>query len=223
MEKIFGDKDRGPWIITFTGKHFHYKSPRVEDIDPMDIAISLSRECRYAGHSISFYSVAQHSVLVSEKMESSFFYSGGPDIYFYPNPSQVAHIPVEEGMVDRTLAAIGMLGLLHDASEAYMRDLPSPLKSLLSEYKAIEAEVSCVIFDKWDLNTLRSRSHVDAMIHKTDKRVFATEVRDLIKHKEVWEEGWEPYTDIKIDPAPPDTACVLFLARFHELLKRIEG
>lgn len=54
------------WIITYTGKRFWPLDPRIEDICIEDIAHSLSNLCRFNGHCISFYSVAEHSVLVSE-------------------------------------------------------------------------------------------------------------------------------------------------------------
>ena len=42
-------------------------------------------------------------------------------------------------------------GLLHDASEAYLADLPRPVKAGLPEYKAIEARVERVIAEKLGL------------------------------------------------------------------------
>lgn len=59
--------DRGGWIQTYTGKRFHYEDPRPQDIDILDIAHALSMLCRYAGHTSRFYSVAEHSVLVSRQ------------------------------------------------------------------------------------------------------------------------------------------------------------
>jgi 5'-deoxynucleotidase YfbR-like HD superfamily hydrolase len=54
------------WIQTFTGRQFWPLDPRPEDIELLDIAHALANKCRYTGHTRSFYSVAQHSVLVSE-------------------------------------------------------------------------------------------------------------------------------------------------------------
>src|SRR5271165_4859950 len=54
------------WIQTYTGKKFFPMDPKPEDICIEDIAHSLSMICRFTGHSREFYSVAQHSVYVSE-------------------------------------------------------------------------------------------------------------------------------------------------------------
>lgn len=54
------------WIQTYTNKHFYPFDPNPDDICIEDIAHSLSLQCRFTGHSKVFYSVAQHSVLVSE-------------------------------------------------------------------------------------------------------------------------------------------------------------
>lgn len=57
------DKD---WIQTFTGRHFYPFNPKAEDIDILDIAHALSLQCRFTGHVQKFYSVGQHSLLVSD-------------------------------------------------------------------------------------------------------------------------------------------------------------
>jgi hypothetical protein len=54
-----------PWIQTYTGKKFDFLNPDVDSVCIEDITHSLSNICRYTGHVKSFYSVAQHSVLVS--------------------------------------------------------------------------------------------------------------------------------------------------------------
>ena len=54
------------WIQTFTGKRFDFEEISPERIDIVDIAHGLSLNCRFNGHCARFYSVAQHSVLVSE-------------------------------------------------------------------------------------------------------------------------------------------------------------
>ena len=54
------------FIITFTKQKFYPLNPRMVGVDWIDIAHALSNICRFTGHCSKFYSVAQHSVLVSE-------------------------------------------------------------------------------------------------------------------------------------------------------------
>jgi hypothetical protein len=56
---------RGDWIQTYTGKAFYPLDPRPEDVDIVDIAHALGNLCRFNGHCLRFYSVAEHSVLLS--------------------------------------------------------------------------------------------------------------------------------------------------------------
>ena len=54
------------WVETYTGLKFHLADPKKNEIIIEDIAHALSLLCRYTGHCNQFYSVAQHSVYVSE-------------------------------------------------------------------------------------------------------------------------------------------------------------
>lgn len=54
------------WMETYTGKKFHILKPKLQDIDIKDIAHSLALQCRFGGHCKVFYSVAEHSVRVSD-------------------------------------------------------------------------------------------------------------------------------------------------------------
>ncbi len=56
---------KGDWFAIYSGRRFWPLDPRAEDIDPVDIAHSLSMINRFNGHSKRAYCVGQHSCLVS--------------------------------------------------------------------------------------------------------------------------------------------------------------
>jgi hypothetical protein len=62
---------KGGYKITFTGKKFDVNSPSPEQVDPIDIAHALSNLCRFGGHCSQYYSVAEHSVHVSNLFSGS--------------------------------------------------------------------------------------------------------------------------------------------------------
>lgn len=111
------------WMQTFTGKRFFPVSPHPEDFDILDIAHSLSLQCRFNGHCLCFYSVAEHCVRCAEYLE------------------------VKTGSF-----MLAFWGLLHDAAEAYLGDIVRPLKLHLPEYEKIEENVAkTLIVDKFKL------------------------------------------------------------------------
>lgn len=57
---------KGDWMQTYTGRKFWPLDPRAEEVYIEDIAHSLALSCRFNGHCKLFYSIAQHSVLVSQ-------------------------------------------------------------------------------------------------------------------------------------------------------------
>ncbi len=133
---------RGNWIATYSGKRFYPLDARPEDIDVNDIIHALSNLSRFGGHTINFYSVAQHSVLVS------------------------LMCPEEDAL----------WGLLHDASEAYLIDVPSPLKKCpeFVFYRQAEKKLMDVICGVFKLPSDEPPS-----VKLVDKRILATEARDL--------------------------------------------
>lgn len=60
------------WMMTYTGIIYWPFIPRPQDVDIRDIAHGLSNLCRYGGQCKSFYSVAEHSWLMSYMVPAEF-------------------------------------------------------------------------------------------------------------------------------------------------------
>ena len=60
-----------PYFWTYAGKCVHPLDPHPDEIDIEDIAHALAHVCRFLGHTDRFYSVAQHSVLVSQQVPAA--------------------------------------------------------------------------------------------------------------------------------------------------------
>lgn len=69
-------KNQHEWMATFTGRAFYPLAPRIEDINIIDIGHALSMACRYGGHVSRFYSVAEHSVLISRAVPAPYALHG---------------------------------------------------------------------------------------------------------------------------------------------------
>lgn len=63
---------QGDWMQVHTGRQFWPMDPRADEVDIVDIAHALAMSCRYGGHCEKFYSVAEHSVLISRHLAPEF-------------------------------------------------------------------------------------------------------------------------------------------------------
>ena len=108
------------YITTYTGKHFDPMKPESDKIDIRDIAHALSLTCRGNGHVKTFFSVAQHCINCAMEAEA-------------------------RELSSRVIRAC----LLHDAGEAYMSDVPRPIKPFMPEYLRIEEQLLEVVYTKF--------------------------------------------------------------------------
>ncbi|KAB1440348.1 hypothetical protein [Pseudodesulfovibrio senegalensis] len=67
-------------------------------------------------------------------------------------------------------------GLLHDATEAYLGDVVSPLKAMLPEYRRIEGQVMRAICNRFQITFPRPQ-----IIKKADQAVMAAEMQQVVK------------------------------------------
>lgn len=104
------------WMETYTGRKFWPANPRAQDITIFDIAHALSLKCRYNGHSKSFYSVAEHSVILA--------------MY-----ARIRGLPV----------ATQLELLMHDGAEAYLPDVPRPIKHFFPDLIQMEHRLDDMI------------------------------------------------------------------------------
>lgn len=106
-------------------------------------------------------------------------------------------------------------GLLHDASEAYLVDLPRPLKHSgeFNAYKVFEARMQAAICKRFGLPEVEPIS-----VKNADKLLLYTEARDLMGplHAD-WQNEVDPLP-FKIDPLSQQDAKNLFMKRFYELM-----
>lgn len=172
-----------PWLQTWTGQKVSFPmTTAMMNVD--DIAHALSLQCRFAGHIKCFYSVAEHSCLVSD--------------WLFNNDQ-------------RDLA---MAGLFHDASEAYLVDIPKPVKLCLPDYVALENHVINIVED-WGGFYRGELSHKN--VKDIDQRILQDEKAELKKdfgHK--WSSTKEPL-GIALPLWSPAQAEEEFKNRFERL------
>lgn len=170
---------KGDWIQTFTGLQIYPLDPRIEEIYILDIAHSLSMQCRFNGHTKDFYSVAEHCCHVSDLLPDS----------------------------------LKLTGLLHDASETYLCDLPRPLKrseGFAEQYLIAETHLERAIAEKFNLHYPYPPEVKDA-----DNRLLATEAWQLMVplHPE-WKDCLNPLQGKVLGCWTPREAKEQFLQRF---------
>lgn len=163
---------KGDWMQTFTGRQFWPMDPRPEDVCIEDIAHALSMICRYGGHTKKFYSVAEHSCRLAGYAER----------------------------VRPNTPLLWLATLLHDASEAYLVDVPRPVKPFLVGYREAERRVGVAVARALAV------PHADEYPHikHWDTRILIDETKALMPSQSAdWYqhlgkllgvniEGWEP-------------------------------
>jgi hypothetical protein len=173
-----------PEIATRSGKLVNPFDLQPEDVDVLDIAHALSNTCRWTGHTSRFYSVAEHSVRVAERARELL--------------AEVGH-----GLRAQLLGTLW--GLLHDAPEAYLVDMPRPLKGRMiissgpgqgecdGAWWRLEDRIASTVLAGLGLGPLNRIVVAASAVEIADRGLLATEARDLMHGTDGW----------SFDPGPP--------------------
>lgn len=179
----------GCTILLQSGRYVNPLDLQPDDVAIDDIVHALSNQCRFSGHTRTFYSVAEHSVRVAYLLRDA------------GHPMNVV-----------------LWGLLHDAAEAYLVDLPRPLKhhpGFGDTYRAVEAHALSAITRRFGLVP-----DEPAAVKHADLRLLATERRDLLPPIGNWAilDGVQPL-DEQISPWRPDTAATFMFRLYREVAR----
>lgn len=185
------------WMTTCRGRSPDLARFTAADVHIEEIAFALAQINRFNGHTSRPYSVAEHSVYVARLAE-----------------------------LDGASPSLQLAALLHDAHEAYIGDITSPVKAALG-VRFAEFEERIALTTRRALRV--STAWVTGMpfIHGWDMRALATERRDLLPAGET---EWPCLRGVEPGPWPidrfPDHSesygwASAFLAHYHALLERI--
>jgi uncharacterized protein len=112
---------------------------------------------------------------------------------------------------------LALAALLHDASEAYLPDIPAPIKPYIPQYVAYEKRLMQAIALKFGL-TMAQLEH-PTIKKDIDKRIVHNEKVAVMKNSLhlKWNTPGEPIPGLEIVPWWPPEAKQRFLERFYEL------
>lgn len=191
-------------IETHSGRFVDTSNPDPVTILLSDIAHALSLTCRYGGHCRVFYSVAEHAVFVSKRLERKGY-------------GRLAQLR----------------GLHHDDAESYLGDIPRPMKPLLGDtYETLSDRMDVAIVTALEL-PFDAESFHDPLVKDADNFALAVEARYLLNSQgKGWLNGeqgahkWD--MDLPSRIVTPDYWCgglsptnakQLYLRRHRELTK----
>lgn len=170
-------------IDTWSGETIRPLDPDPARIQLEDIAHGLSNVGRYAGQGRRFFSVARHSVHVSREVEAC-------------GESEAAQ----------------RFALTHDAAEAYLSDVPGPVKASLPGYKHAERRLDAAVMEALGIEVSPEER---GLVGAADKAVGAYELAFQFP-----DGGHVAPDDLRHDPDAVDESTAdrdLFLRRAAEL------
>lgn len=138
-------------LVTYTGKVFDFDNITKDSIYIDDVIHSLTKINRFIGHSSRAYSVAEHT-------------------FYCLLMAEMLGYSVREKL----------LTFVHDFTEAYVGDCPSPLKRRLPMFSEIEAEVETAIYEHLEIEPPTEEEY--KKVKRIDMTMLVIEMRDLTLH-----------------------------------------
>lgn len=159
-------------------------NPDPERIRIEDVAHALAFLCRFNGHVRFHYSVAQHSLHVAALVAERH----GPEL--------------------------ALTALMHDAPEAFLGDMISPLKALMPDFKRIEEGLARTMAEKFHL-----RFPEPAEVKAADLAILAAERDQVIAptDRTAWRELPPPPPGLVIQARTPEQVREEFVREFERL------
>lgn len=206
---------------TYSGRMVDILNPAASDIDITDIAWALSRLSRFCGHTTSEqpYTVAQHSILVAELAEKFLVQTNSGNF----NPAEVKYAT----FAGQPTYEVILKALLHDGHEAYVSDIPSPVKrhpALMPVINAMEDQLDNAIFEKFNLS--KNTPEIVSFIKRFDMLALKSEAKVLMKSAGAqWADSILPkYSPIEIGPIMnSQEAFNKFQLKFNYLMNNLKA
>lgn len=140
------------FLTTYSGNRIDIPDPQQDQISIVDISVHLSRLPRFCGATSFPYSVVEHSIFVAD-------------------------LAKEAGMHP----IVQLAALLHDAHEAYLSDIPSPVKAVVAHNEAglglgrVESRLQAAVLRRFGVeHTFRSNyekiKHLDLVALATERK-----------------------------------------------------
>jgi hypothetical protein len=184
---------RGFYMHVYSGGVYFPCDPRLDEVNIEDIAHHLAMQCRFAGATMRFVSVAEHSILCS----------------LIDGPAVSAQDQLE--------------ALMHDAAEAYIQDFIRPIKylpELKPIYAVLEDLNERVIAEKFGLRLPWSR-HVRMVDETVCNLEMRDNIRRADKGR--LHDVVEIPEHLRLQFWSPPEAENFFLSRFHQLRRRVSA
>lgn len=158
-------------IRTFTGKYVNAFNPDYTTIDIIDVAHSLSMQCRFGGHLPNFYSVAQHSIICSELV---------PDEY---KLTALLHDSTEFSLMDIPKPVKLRLKEYNDIEDNLMKHLANIFGFIYPLPKIIKEVDTIMLHREWNALMLRNAPFSHVLLNQREAKEEFLRVYNQLKKK----------------------------------------